>query len=115
MSYEPRIKFETKHIVQMLVKCDYDAIVKYTNGIRLPKDEIEYAVKDYGCKIVMPPEDVFDNLDVVEVENTSPREWSVRCPLWTKEEGPSDLSVEMSMIEESADRLRVELDNIIVF
>jgi uncharacterized radical SAM superfamily Fe-S cluster-containing enzyme len=115
MTYDPRIKSETMLIVQMLVACNYDAIVQHTNGIRLQKDEIVYAVDDYGCTIIMPPESVLDDLDIVEVKNVSPREWSVRCPLWTKEEGRSDLSIEMSMIEENADKLRVELDNIMMF
>ncbi len=115
MTYDPRIKSETMHIVQMLVARNYDAIVRYTRGIRLPKDDIEYAIDDYGCTITMPPESVFDNLDVVEVEHVLPREWSVRCPLWTKEEGRSDLSIELSMIEEEVDKLRVELDNIMMF
>ena len=36
---------------------------------------------------------------------------------WTdgQEEGRSDLSIELSMIEVNADKLRVELDNIIMF
>lgn len=115
MNYDPRIKSETMLIIQMLVACDYDAIVQHTKGIRLLKDEIEYAVDDYGGTITMPPESVFENLDVVEVENMTPREWSIRCPLWTKEEGKSDLSIEMSMIEENAEKLRIELDNIMIF
>lgn len=115
MNYDSRVKSETFLIVQMLATCNYDAIVKHTNGIRLSKDEIAYAVNDYGCKITMPPDSVFDDLDVVEVENLLAREWSVRCPLWTKEEGRSDLSIEMSMIEDGADKLRVELDNIMIF
>lgn len=115
MGCDQLIKEKTKHVINMLVNGEYDEVVKYTNGTRLPKAEIEYAIRDYGCTLANPPELAFEELDVVEVDNPSQREWSVRCPLWTKEEGRSDLSIELSMIEESGEELRVELDNIIVF
>ena len=112
MVNETKIKEETKQIVRWLVACDYDAIEKYTNSVRLPADELKYAVGDYGREIVMPPDENFDELDIIKVENA--REWSVRCSLWTKEEGRSDLTLELSLIEISDEGFQVEIDNLIV-
>lgn len=115
MNNDQLIKEKTKHVIQMLVNGDYDEVVRFTNGARLPKEEIEYAISDYGCSLVIPPEEAYDELDIIEVDNPIQREWSVRSPLWTKEEGRSDLSIELSMIEETGKGLRVELDNLIIF
>ena len=114
MADDPRIKNEVRKIVQWLVECDYDAIVNYTNGHRLPAKEIRFAIEDYGRKLVMVPENQFENLDVIEVTKACPREWSVRCPLWTLEEGRSDLTLEMSIIDTSQEELRTEIDNVII-
>lgn len=115
MNYDQLIKEKAKHVIQMLVNAEYGEVVKYTNGKRLSKEEIEYAINDYGFTIITPPDSAYDGLDVIEVDNPIQREWSIRTPLWTKEEGRSDLSIELSMIEENEEGLRVELDNIIVF
>lgn len=114
MINDKKIKDEVIKIVQLLSTCDYDAIVEYTNGVRLPADEIRYAVEEYGRTVILPPATVFEELDVIEVVDANPGEWSVRCPLWTKEEGRSDLTLELSLIDLSNGKLRVEVDNLIV-
>jgi len=106
------ISEKTRHIIRMIVNGEYDEVVELTNGIRLPKEEIVYAISDYGFSLVNPPEVAYECLDVVEITNSSHREWSVRMPLWTIEEGRSDLSIEFTMIEVIGKWLRVELDNI---
>lgn len=114
MSYDVRIKDEARKIVQWLCDSNYDAIVEYTNGVRLPADEIQYSVDQYGRTLVMPPDETFEELDVIEILNTPGIEWSVRCPLWTAEEGRSDLSLELTVVGTSDGNLRTEIDNVIV-
>jgi hypothetical protein len=48
----------------------------------------------------------------VEVENSNPKEWSVVAPIYTSEEGCSDLSIELSLIENGKEIYKSELDNI---
>ena len=69
------------------------------------------AINDYGRKLVLPPEDVFELMDVVEVRNAQPQQWSVAMPLWTREEGRSDLSIGVTVIADE-DGYSVELDDI---
>jgi hypothetical protein len=93
-------------ILQLLVNCDYDAIEKVSNGVRLSATEIKQAVDQYGRSLEMPPED--SELDIVEIEGG--KGWSVRCDLWTKEEGRSDLTLELTIVNEN--NFRVEVDDI---
>jgi hypothetical protein len=100
-----------RQIVALLVTKDYDQIVRLTGGQRLDAAAIESAIRDYGRTIVLPPDTAIHNLDVVCVQNAHPPRWSVRMPLWTAEEGRSDLSVELTIIEDGGGYV-VELDDI---
>lgn len=96
----------------MLVDRDYEGLERLTNSMRLTAEEIAQAVEDYGATLVMPPPTVFNELDVVEVENVKPRTWSVRHDLWAAGEGKSDLSLELTVRESEDDGYVVELDGI---
>src|SRR5215211_4599568 len=99
MSEESKIKATVHQIVAMLMQADYDELERLTNSRRLTAAEIAEGVREYGGALVMPPEDAFDNLDVIEVEGANPREWSVNVNLWTAEEGQSDLTLELTLRE----------------
>jgi hypothetical protein len=99
-------------IVSLLVEKKYNEIEKITNGNRLKKQEIENAINEYKRKLIYPPVEAYKNIDVIQVENA--KEWSVRFNLWTFEEGKSDLSIELNIIEINKEII-VILDNIIVF
>ena len=75
-----------------------------TGGQRLDSAAIEGATRDYGRTLVMPPHTAFDELDVVPVTNLPPPRWSTRMNLWTAEEGRSDLSIELMLIEADGGR-----------
>ena len=78
----------------MLVQGDFEALERLTNGTRLTAAEIAQGVGEYGDNLIFPPNDVFENLDVVELEGTHPREWSVNVDLWTAKQGRSDLTLD---------------------
>jgi hypothetical protein len=73
---------------------------------------MELAVREYGRTIIVPPGDAIPNLDVVKVTNADPERWSVDIPLWSKEEGRSDLTLEVTMIESGQELMHVEIDGI---
>lgn len=108
---DTRIRDVTRRIVQLLVSGDYVEIEHETRGVRLSADQIRKAVEEYGRHLRMPPEEAFDSLDVIEVAESDPKVWSVRCDLWTHAEGRSDLSLELTLIDDRG-VLRVELDNL---
>lgn len=110
--YEARIMATTIRIVTWLVDGDYAEIENYTNGIRLSAALLEKAISEYGRTLIMPPDSALDHLDIVEVDASCPKKWSVRVDLWTAEEGRSDLSLECTMIDQPGDFLCVEVDNL---
>ena|SRR5437762_13747981 len=100
-----------KGIVGMLVRNDYERLASHTNGIRLNAAEIARAVADYGRTLVEPPADGYRLARVVAIKPAKFPAWSVTMPLWTKEEGRSDLSIQLTLIRTENDFL-AELDDI---
>jgi hypothetical protein len=111
-SITQRIIDTIKQLVAWLVVGDFSAIEHYTGGRRLSEQLLSDAVLQYGHKLVMPPPEVFESLDVIEVLGSSPRKWSVRFDLWTEDEGRSDLSLECTLIETPSGLLSAEVDNL---
>ena len=107
-----KIKNTVVYIVNLIVNCNYDEIVRLTNGVRLQSEHIKDAINEYGKTIISPPDNAYEDLDIIEIENVSPQKWSVRFDLWTKEEGRSDLSIELTLINTNEDLLNIEFDNI---
>jgi hypothetical protein len=50
-------------------------------------------------------------MSIYQVIGSKPREWAIVMPLWTREEGRSDLSLEATIVEDGQS-FRIELDNI---
>lgn len=100
-----------KSIVWLLVAGRFEEVAKVTNNIRMDADDVERAVGGYGKTLVMPPDESFENLDIVQVRRSTPPCWSVRFDMWTVEEGRSDLTLELSITLDGG-RWCVGLDDI---
>ncbi|HEY6560411.1 MAG TPA: hypothetical protein VI072_24170 [Polyangiaceae bacterium] len=87
-----------EQIVRLLVSGDYAAVERLTSGRNLTAAELEQAVHDYGRRLVLPAADEF-HVDAIQVTGRVPVTWYVRVDLWTAEEGKSDLSLELSVVE----------------
>jgi len=90
---------------------EYEQVARIAGGQRLDSVSIERAIHDYGRTLVMPPQTAFEQLDAVPVKNARLPRWSVRMNLWTAEEGRSDLSIELTLIEGEGGHI-IELDDI---
>ena|SRR5689334_19212622 len=99
-------------VVGLLVNRDFGALERLTNGVRLKVADIQSALSAYGKTLIEPASSAFEKLDVVEVTNRNPPEYSVWFHLWTKEEGLSDLSLQLTVADLGSDKLRIELDDI---
>lgn len=99
-----------KNIYTMLLNKKFHEIETLTQGVHLNAKEIEKSILDYG-RILMPyPEST--KFDVIEIKGSRNQSWSVVAPIYTVEEGLSDLSLEMTLIKKGEDSLGVEIDNI---
>lgn len=99
-----------RSFISLLVERKYSEIEAITNGKRLPAVQIQNAIMSYGRTLVFPPESAFQLIDAVEVKGVQPPRWSIIMPLWTKEEGRSDLSVEITIVDTKP--TTIELDDI---
>ena len=107
-----RIYSSTKQLIIWLVNGRYEMLQNISNGIRLSAEQLQEAVEEYGHILVLPPDEKFEQIDLIEILNSSPRKWSVRFDLWTEDEGRSDLTLEFTLIEQEGEMLGVELDNL---
>jgi hypothetical protein len=106
-----KIRTAVESILKLLVDNDFKAAAARTAGVRLSEQEMREAVRRYGRTLVSGANEQLDAIDAVEVKNASPSRWSVNVPLWTREEGRSDLTLELTLIDEG-DALRTEIDDI---
>ena len=106
-----QLRQPVRQFIEHLVAGKYAELETLTHGQRLNAQEMAKAISDYGRQLVLPPDDAFGLMDVVEVRDSQPRQWSVTMPLWTHEEGRSDLSIEVTLIKVEKG-FRIELDDI---
>lgn len=111
--YEPKsdLGIAVRQVVGLLVSGKYDEIVELTFGIRLDAESIRGAIARYGRTLIDPPEAAFQDLDIIEVENTVFPTFSVGMNLWTAEEGKSDLSIDLTVMQHG-DNFTIEFDDI---
>jgi hypothetical protein len=98
-------------IISLLVEGRYSDIEILTKSVRLAACDVKGIVNEYGRRLIMPPEEAFNLMNVVRVRNSGPQKWSITMPLWTEEEGRSDLSIILTLIQ-SDQGIEVELDDI---
>jgi hypothetical protein len=99
-------------LVARLAAGNYEELIRYAPQSRVTAQEIEAAVKQYGRRFLPLPLSAYKLIDYVAVHNASPAEWSVVVPLFTEEEGHSDLSLELSMVEVTPEEYEVQVDDI---
>jgi hypothetical protein len=100
-----------QRLVRLLVAGKLDDVERLTKGNRLKAQEIKEAISTYGRHLVAPPADAFNSMELVKIRDSNPPRWSVVMPLWTREEGRSDLSIELTLIENQG-TFQIELDDI---
>lgn len=98
-------------VLTLLAKKQYAELEMLTQGVRLCADHIDKTVAAYGRSIVVPPDSAFEFMDVIRVTIANPSRWSVTMPIWTQEEGRSDLSIELTVID-TVDGPRIEIDDL---
>lgn len=106
-----KIKRAVGELIALLVNRRYEEAERMTSSVRLTANDIKAAITEYGRRLVEPPVEAWKLMNAVPVRNSSPQRWSVIMPLWTAEEGRSDLSLECTAIE-NGESVVLELDDI---
>lgn len=93
------VEVSVRVIVDLLVRGDYEAVERITQSFRMSAAEIDEAISEYGRTLIAPdPQAWWPQVTVTPV-TSEPGKVHVAAPLWTKEEGRSDLTVELWLTE----------------
>jgi hypothetical protein len=97
-------------LVQHLAQRKYDELAVLTDTIRMRSEEIMAAVESYPGSIVptVRPQDI----DTIKIKTAKEDCWSVNVRLHTDREGPSDLTMSLTLIESNSAFYGVELEDI---
>ena len=106
-----QLRLPVRQIIELFAARKYAEVETMTNGVRLNAEAMATAISDCGQDLVIPPDDAFALMDVVEIRDAQPRRWSITMPLWTREEGRSDLSLELTL-SAGEQAFTIELDDI---
>ena len=106
--YPDSVTTTARHLHDLLAARRYDEMESICAGIRLSADEIAEAISDYGCEVANTPSEL--QLDVLRI-TTIHNGWAVDIPVFTLEEGRSDLTLQVTMTESGGPVCNVELDN----
>lgn len=101
---------DVRQLVQMLARGDYAAVERRTAGVRLSASDMAAAVARYGRRLMVPPRATEPPLDVVARAHVGG--WSVDVPLWSVEEGRSDLTLQLTILDGSDGTHRIEIDDL---
>lgn len=73
---------------------DYKIIESNGQNGRVNTDDLKRIIKEYGCTIITLPDEAFAALHIYKIK--AENRIDVYIPLWTKEEGRSDLTLSVS-------------------
>lgn len=78
---------------------------------RLTVEELSQALEDYGRSLVEIPDQGWEAADVYEIEDRLDT-WGIDLPLWTLEEGRSDLTLSLTVSRLDSGQVTVEIDDL---
>ena len=99
-------------LVEALAYEHYSRVYELAANSRINESALRTAVKDYGRRLLPLPKEEWHRIDYVEVSNSHPRAWSVVVPLFTVEEGLSDLSLLLTVVNCGPNKFELEIDDI---
>lgn len=109
---ESKLHKTIKLVTDLLAQMKYGDLAILSKGTRLSAGEIQILVTEYGRKIVPLPPEGFARLDIVAINGTDPQRWSLHVPIFTVEEGQSDLTLQLTLIDSSNEHYAIAIDDL---
>lgn len=110
MLIDTKFRDPIRLLVEELVQGHFAQLERDGRSGRLSAHQLQEALREYGCTIITLPDEALNLADVHAVTGQQTR-WAVDVPLWTAEEGRSDLTLSLT-ISESRDGVRLEIDDL---
>ena len=86
-------------LTNLLVARDYETAAAMTRGRRLSAADLERAISEYGQTLVRLPPEALEDFEIYQVQDTEPPTFELVVDLWTREEGRSDLTLELELVD----------------
>jgi hypothetical protein len=93
----PEAQIALQGLVRSISTEDFDAALSQCTKSRLTKADLQTVILEYGRTLTFPPVEYCTLIDAVPITDKAVPTWSVRAPLWTIEEGRSDLTLETTI------------------
>lgn len=91
-----------------LAKGAYESAVELLHASRLTAADLQDVITQYGRKVVEPQS---IEIDAVAIEGSVGTHWSIYTPIWTSEEGRSDLTLDLT-VDLGGNGIRVTLNDL---
>ncbi|MDL4822077.1 DUF7668 domain-containing protein [Actinomadura opuntiae] len=101
-------------VVGLLVRGEYEELETLTDARRLTAAQIGAAIERHGRDLISPPDEAFREIEAAPAvpESADERAFRVDFPLWTAQDGRSDLTLGLTVAEVMADVWAVELHGV---
>jgi hypothetical protein len=107
-----KLRQTVERLTECLARGDYTGFCGLARLSRVSPQEVDTAIREYGHTILPLPADADGLLDVVALRDCIPPRWSVVVPLWTEQEGRSDLSLEITVEDVAGRDYAVEIEDL---
>lgn len=94
------IKKAVEIVVNLLVEQKYEVLESLTRADRLTAEEMRSAIQNFGETLISIPDAGWKNLEIVQVDGAEPETFDAEIPLYTEEEGCSDLWISLHLIDQ---------------
>jgi hypothetical protein len=109
---QTKLRATVSALTERLARRDYDGFFGLARSSRIAASDVGRVVREYGRSLVPLPTAAFQSLDVVPISGSDPQQWSVVVPLWSQEEGRSDLSLEITVEDLAAQGYAVDVEDL---
>ncbi|NTS43888.1 hypothetical protein HRG84_23610 [Flavisolibacter sp. BT320] len=96
-------------LVQYIVERDFEKIKSLGWMGRVQVEDLKRVIEEYGCTIIPLPNEAFELSKVYYIKDDS--RLDVYIPLWTEEEGRSDLTLFLSAKQQNGHQV-VEINDL---
>ena len=97
---------------ELLAQRDYERFCGYAHSSRLTPGDVSRVIREYRRSVIPLPDAAYRKVDVVPVSGSKPQQWNVIVPLWTKEEGRSDLSLDITLQDSAGKTYAVDINDL---
>jgi hypothetical protein len=99
-------------IVDALAKGEYERVIKMAPTSKVNAAELHAAVKEYGRSVLPLLEHEWNRIEYMEITGSRPQSWFAVVPVFTVEEGLSDLSLELTLTAAESGQYAAEINGL---